>query len=145
VKTENAGRSYYAWNSKIPCGILATAHRGSTPMSYNISQRANGSQDQRSLIEEFSSQVWLTAYPNHSSNDSLQRASKPRKFEEQLKFIWITLYIRHFPRYMSAELAETHHRSGTTQNLSRSHVIPLQQLKSRPIEEALNLSHVIFR
>jgi len=28
--------------------------------------------------EEFSSQVWLTAYPNHSSNDSSQRASKPR-------------------------------------------------------------------
>jgi hypothetical protein len=27
---------------------------------------------------DFSSQVWLTVYPNHSSNDSSQRASKPR-------------------------------------------------------------------
>ena len=29
------------------------------------------------IYEEFSSQVWLIAYPNHSSNDSSQRASKP--------------------------------------------------------------------
>ena len=29
--------------------------------------------------EEFSSQVWLTAYPNHSSNDNAQRASKPQE------------------------------------------------------------------
>ena len=28
--------------------------------------------------EEFLSQVWLTAYPNHSSNDSSQQTSKPR-------------------------------------------------------------------
>ena len=33
--------------------------------------------------EEVSTQVWLTAYPNDSSNDSSQRASKHDPVEQQ--------------------------------------------------------------
>jgi hypothetical protein len=44
---------------------LLTAH-ASNPDFYT-----NGLEE----FEEFSSQVWLTAYPHHSSNDSSQQAS----------------------------------------------------------------------